>query len=253
MPQDKSAVDDFLKDLNDESKGDLFNTDEKDPLEDPKKPEDVEGTEDDDKKVPFHKNPKVMKFVEKQIKKAMESYKPAAADAPRQESKTDSDEVTKTLEAIIGNDTAEKRAAVEYLRSLGDKASERAIEKMRKEQEEKERQQSEEDKEALEELESGIEEIEENYNVDFDKNPKQLDAFKEYLLELAPRRNGVIVGFPNIPAAWKEFAEKSKRPNTRAKDFAARSVARPGDSTAAPQSTDHSWDAVDRMLSKLSN
>ena len=140
---------------------------------------------------------------------------------------------------------------MKYLRSLGEKSAEQALAKMKEEQAAADRRQSEEEQAVANELSEALEEIEETYNVDFDKSPKVLEQFKEYITELAPRRNGEIVGFPNIPAAWKEFSAKLKQPNSRAKDFASRSVARPGDSTAAPQSEDHSWEATSKMISKL--
>lgn len=243
------AVDDFLNGL-DETVKDPFETEVKDPFgtEKPK----VE--EEDEKPLPFHKDPKVQRYVEKEISKALEKVKPSERERFVQETKTDDDNY---YERLIGNDTPEKLAMIKEAKArdakLLEMAEERAVGRITQEQQKS----TEEDQRAQEELKQGFEEIEETYNVDLTSNTpraKQIRTeFVEYIRKIAPKdKDGEVLAFPDLNASFEEFQEKKKTPtNSRAKELASRSMSRSTDALNAPAKTDNSWNAVDKLFSNL--
>jgi len=84
-----NEVDEFLGGLKGEQDNDPFKSEAKDPFENLGSKEEVKGSEEevDEKPLPFHKDPKITKFIEKEISKRMEEYKPSAEKEFKEENK----------------------------------------------------------------------------------------------------------------------------------------------------------------------
>lgn len=213
----------------------------------------------DEKPLPFHKDPKVQRYVEKEVKKALESHAPERIS----EIVTPSDvkDVITAFTEIIGNDTPEKVKALnaleKTLQGADERASQKAIERFQKQQEENIQKAADENAKALEELETSIDEIEETYKVDLSSNSTQAKAtrsqFIDYVRKIAPKdANGEVSGFPDLIGAFEDFQDRQKRaPATRAKELANRGLTRSSD---APETLTRpkSWSDVDKMISGLS-
>lgn len=248
MDNEKDAVSDFLNGVTEDR--DLFK-------EEPTVTQ--ESNETEDKPIPFHKDPKVQRYVEKQIEKALRD-KPSVEQQFRQEvTQSDVKDVISAFTAIIGNDTPEKVKALEALEKTlngaDERASQKAIERFQKQQEELIQKATEADKRAQYELDNYFDEIEENYNVDLTSNSasaKQLRSqFIEYVRKVAPKdEKGEVERFPDLVGAFEEFQERNKRTASRAKELANRGITRSSDTTvSAPQGK--SWKDVERYISKL--
>lgn len=256
MPQDKSAISEFLSETKEEKSP--FATEKQELFSEPivKDPEEEE-VDGEEKPLPFHKDPKVQRYVEKQIAKALKDVpRQSAVQEFREVTKGQEDEITDVLTRIIGNDTPEKQQGVKDLRkvlnSLEEKGAQRALAELGQQAE----AQRQEDVKAQEELDNGFEEIEETFNVDLSSNAptakKTRSDFIDYVRKIAPKNEeGEVTAFPDLPSAWEEFQEKAKRPsNDRAKQLAARGMQRSGDATQQPK-TGASWKDVERLFSKL--
>jgi hypothetical protein len=231
----------------------LGNTDDKDIFSEKVSTDEqvLDDVEQDEKPLPFHQDPKVQRYVEKQIAKALK-------DIPQTAERKFKDEVEEinlpsSFVELIGNDTPEKRKVLkdmsDYMTSIPEKAQQQFLEK----QAEIAQKQTQAEQAAQEELESSLEQIEEDYKVDLSAGKALRTQFIEYVRKIAPKdENGDVSAFPDLVASFEEFQEKNKRPATRAKELASRGMTRSGDTTtAAPQG--RSWKDVDKFLSTLSN
>lgn len=261
----KSEVDTFLEQVGGKAPTDPFVKDESDPLantkvEEGSVDEGTKGTADDgqedDKTLPFHKDPKVQRYIEKEIGKKLKDMKPAEAPA-RQELDGTEDELTETLIEIIGNDTPQKVAAVKKFRAqlgrLKEEGAEAALEQIRAQAEAVEAEEAE----ARETLETAFENIEEEFDVDLSSNTnaarKERSDFVDFIKRISPKdADGDIIQFPDFPEAYKLFksTQKPTTDNKRAKDLASRSMARSTDSGATPTGG-KTWKDVDRIFSKI--
>lgn len=250
MPNDKkeSSTVDFLNEI---GKSEPFKEEVI-----PKEDNSGEEVEKEEKQLPFNKDPKVQRYIEKQVEKALKSM-------PREETKFREDikdeiNLPSSFVKLIGNDTEEKRQVLkdmsDYLSSLPEKAKEKFLEEQREAVQAQER----EDAAAVEELNTSFEEIEENYDVDLSSNSAQAkktrSEFVDYIRKIAPKNeDGEVVAFPDLISAFEEFQEKGKRAlpnNSKAKNLASRGLTRSSDTTTeAPQG--RSWKDVDRYFSKL--
>lgn len=252
MPNGKS-VSEFLNNLTP--------TEEVFKEEDSASTEIVESKIEKEEKLPFHKDPKVQKFIEKEISKRLADVKPSVEQTFRKEV-TDEINLPPALVKFVGNDTEEKRQVLNdlavYLDSLTDKAQEKFLEKL----EEQKQEQVQEDNAAVEELENGFEEIEDQFGVDLTSNSpsaQKLDAdFRSYIRKIAPKdENGEVKAFPDLVSAFEEFQEKNTRtkPASRAKELATRGMTRSTDtSNAAPvlkSGKGDPWRQVDQYFDKL--
>lgn len=254
MPEDKtnkSAIDEFLGGLN-KSPENPFES--KDPFA-----VEAEETEDkgeekvEEKPLAFHRDPKVLKFIEKEVEKRTRDLKPT--DAPK--AVDSEDEFTEVLTRVIGNDTPEKVQAVKDMRKVFGSLEERGAQKALAQIQAQAQQRIEEDKAAQEELESSFEDIEESYGVDLTSNTpaaRKLDTeFRNYIRKIAPKNaDGDVAAFPDLTAAFETFQELQKRPsNNRAKELASRGMSRSNDASSAPVNTDKSWKGVEKLFNKL--
>lgn len=218
--------------------------------------EETETVEEDDKPLPFHKDPKVQRYVEKEIAKALKDLPDHSEERKFRQEVQDEISLPPALIKLVGNDTPEKREALKelssYLESLPQKAQEQFQEKMMEEQ----RQVAEKDDAALNELNQGFEDIEESFGVDLSSNTASAQrtrtAFVEYLRKVSHKNeDGEVDQFADIPAAWEEFQERNTKPSSsRARELASRGMTRSTDtSNTGPQGK--SWKDVDRFFEGL--
>lgn len=106
------------------------------------------------------------------------------------------------------------------LENYGQKAQERAIEAIRKEQAEEAKRVKEEEQS----LDSMIENIEEDHNVSLTKEQKQ--GFFKYMEKMSPKNdNGEVIAYADPDAVWEIFSSKLQaKPVNPAKDFASRGM-----------------------------
>lgn len=251
--KERSAVADFLGEFG--NKGvpkDLFNDAPKDPFAQEEVVETPVEEVKEEKPLPFNKDPKVQKFIEKEISKRMAEFKPTEST---KEQRQENDEVVDALEAVIGNDTPEKRRAVQALRDRLDEGTRKITE-----WEQQQHQAEVADKEAEEELSNAFDNIEETFDVDITSNNpiarKTRQEFVSFVEKIAPKdRNGDIVDYPDMNSAWEMFDERRKAttPPSRAKELASRSMARSaetGTAQAIPVNK-HSFERTDNFIESL--
>lgn len=249
------AVKKFL-DFAEEDK--TFDDDTENPFSDGDEPEVVEEPEESkEKPLPFNKDPKVQKYLEKEMNKLREEF--ASQQTVREEPKNqDTTDVVSAFEAIIGNDTPEKVAALKSLeRALGNvdqRASEKAIAKL----DEIRLQESLADKEAEDELSEAFDSIEDTYGVDISSNTqsakKLRNDFVTYVERIAPKdRNGDIIAYPDMSSAWETFSEikKATQIPSRAKELASRGTARSAEAVITEPQKRVSFDMADDFIASL--
>lgn len=208
----------------------------------------------EDKPLAFHQDPKVQRYVEKQIEKALKDIKPVERQF-RQEV-ADDIKLPSSFIKLVGNDTEEKREVLKdlsnYFGTLKGEARQEFLQELKQQQQ----QQVEADKKAQNELNEYFEEIEETYNVDLSSKSatakKTRSEFIDYVRKIAPKNeDGEVSGFPDLVAAYETFQELSKRTApSRAKELASRGLTRSTDAAPALPAG-RSWKDVDRFFSKL--
>jgi hypothetical protein len=245
----KNEADEFLNGLDDSSKEFDENTDPfaEETTTEAKEPEEVE----EEKPLPFHKDPKVQRYVEKQIAKALEGK-----TVEKEFVKEAGESVDDYYERLIGNDTPEKIAMIREAKLRDEKllaqAEERAFSRLTQEQQ----REVESDRKAEEELDNSLEEIEETFNIDLTSNSpvarKTRVDFMKFVEKIAPKdRNGEITEFPDMNAAFETFqSTRQVAQPSRAKDLAARGVARSGEVSSKPQER-VTFDNMDSFFDKL--
>lgn len=249
MPNEKNAVIDFLNEVSPPK--DIF-----------KEETQVDNTEEqmvEEKAVPFHKDPKVQRYVERQIEKALKDRLSVEREFKEAVS-SDVKDVIGAFATIIGNDTPEKVKALEALEKTlngaDERASTKAIERFQKQMQDEQQKATEADIKAQNELDDYFEEIEETYNVDLSSNSaaakKTRADFIEYVRKIAPKNEqGEVAQFPDLVNAFETFQERQQRaPATRAKELASRGMTRSADTNNAPI-TGKSWKDVDAYFDKL--
>lgn len=255
-----NELDDFLKDIK-ETPEDPFEQSkphEKEESTETVETEETTEEEKEEKPLPFHKDPKVARFVEKEVEKRLKDFKPIERVVT--ENTEDSDDITDVLTRIIGDDTPEKRAGVKDLRRVlierEEKGAQRALEQLQNEKNEERQAEAE----AQDELTRGFEEVEENFNVDLTSNTPQVrkerGEFVDFIKRIAPKdENGDVTQFPDLAESYQLFKDTRKpaQNNTRAKELASRGMARSTETTTTATNTDKSWDAVDKIFGKLSD
>ena len=254
-----NEVDEFLGDLK-ETENDPFKSETVDPLALPEKEEkkEEEVEEKPEEKLPFHKDPKVQKFIEKEIEKRMSSVEPRVIEREVTSEKQD-DPLTDVLTRIIGNDTPEKISAIKDFEKALHSREERVREEALREIDNRVDEEKQAEAQALNELQEGFENIQDTFGVDITSNKPQAVAtrkeFIDFVKRVAPKDDdGQVVEFPDLEETFQLFQDiqKSKQPTSnRAKELAARSTARSSDASVTPQSTDKSWNAVEKWFNKL--
>ena len=240
-----SVVDEFLGQVNGEEK----TIDETNPFANVtvEQKEEVKVDEPEaEKPIAYHEDPKLRRYIEKEIAKATANLTPREETKFREDVKEDG--FIKAFETIIGNDTPEK---VNALRMLKDE-----VEGIRQEARSvKEELQAEKqaDLDAERELAKGFENIEETFNVDFTQNKKLRSDFVEFIEKVAPKDEyGEIKDYPDFEQTFKLFQEINKKPqNVRNKELASRGTQRSSDASTTQMPTDTSWKGVEKFFSTL--
>jgi hypothetical protein len=254
MDKEKSAVENFLSGTTNES---MFEK-AKDPFEIPLETNEVENQEveevKEEKPVPFNKDPKVQRFIEKQIEKRLKDLKPSEPER-KQEVNDDDDYYAR----LIGNDTPEKLAMIKEAKAREERQLQLAEERAFNRLSQKEQEEARADAEAEEELSSAFESIEETYDVDISSNNPQArknrQEFISFVEKMAPKdRYGEIIDYPDMISAWETFSEikKSTAQPSRAKELAARGLSRSAE-TSVKQEKRVDWNAVEEMMDGLKN
>ena len=260
----KDEVDNFLDGLNNEPKEDPFKPESEDPFASTKVED--EGDSKDDKaeeKLPYHKDPKVQKFIEREITKHLESIKPTESEKFTKEvnNASEEDSISEVLTRIIGNDTPEKVSAIkDFKKALGgmkEEAKQEALNEIKAREDEGRQAEIE----AQEQIESAFEDIEEEFNVDLTSSSptakKLRSDFVDFIRRIAPKdKDGQVKDYPDFNEAFILFKDMKKEDPTtsRAKDLASRGMSRSGSgdtSSANKPIQDSSWKAVDKFFGKF--
>ncbi len=241
MDKEQKALKDFLGDLGGSTEEAELNLDGTTDTTTEDKTDDEPVVPAEEEQLPFHKDPKVQKYIERQLDKKLKNYQPT-----RQEQFiTDVQEDTSLIDAftgIIGNDTPEKVHALKLLQKSIDnmeartkKAEEASavVDEMRKNQQE--------EQQSIRYLEDSIERIEENYNVDLTSGSsasrKARNDFLDFLGKISPKdEDGEIRDYADPEESFEIFQSlKKPQVNTQAKDIASRGITRSSaDSTNTP-------------------
>lgn len=246
-----NAVEDFLKDVKGDSNEELFNQELVPPIVEKKEVEEV---------VPFHKDPKVTKFIEKEVDKKIKDrladIGPSATESFEKETKEQSDELSEVLVRIIGNDTPEKLSAIKDFKKVFNGMEERGAQRALAQLQEKEQESRQAEQDAQNELSEGFSNIEETFKVDLtsEESKDERSRFVDFIKLVAPKdEDGQVAEYPDLTETYRAFKQINKpESNNRAKELAARSMTRSSDTTVSPASGDKSWNSVDRFFNSLS-
>lgn len=203
-----------------------------------------------EKPLPFNKDPKVQKFIDKEIEKRLKDFK---VEPTKEVTKVDDDYYVR----LIGNDTPEKVAMIKESQARDERMLQQAEERAFNRLSQKEQEAVKAEKEAEAELENAFDNIEETYDVDISStNPiakKTRQDFVTFIERIAPKNSrGEIVDYPDMTSAWETFQEvqKATKQPSRAKELASRSMARSAETTVE-QIKRPSWDSVDAFIESL--
>lgn len=163
-------------------------------------------------------------------------------EAQKLKAETD-DDYLKAVEKIYGTETPEAVTATELLKNalkgVGEKATERALEKFREEQ----RQAQEAVKNEEKQLDSMVEEIEDENNLILTDAQKK--GFFALLEKMSPKDgNGQVIHFADPHAVWEVYQSKTPKTENRAKDLSSRSMVQSGASKESKLEND----ALERLL-----
>lgn len=256
MENEPDAVSSFLKEANSGESEPIIELEESSELFGKEEPK-VEDKSVEDKRVPFAKDPKIQRYIQKELDKRIKDIKLPEAKETVRESIQEADSVLDAFTMIIGNDTAEKKMALEKLAKGLSERDERTYKRAVTEIQSIQQRQTEDDKKAEAELVQGLESIEEEFEVDITSNTPQAKKtrgeFVDFIARIAPKNgDGDITSYPDMAQAFVLFRDISKKasPN-RAKELASRGIERSGEASSAPASTEKSWASVDKMLAKM--
>lgn len=250
-----NAVDEFLGDLKNNDGDGVFEASKENPFENENiAQEEVVQEEVKEKPIPFHKDPKVLKFIEKEVEKRANAFKPQT-----EEQKFVGDDIDDVLTRIIGNDTPEKVSAIKDFRKVLLEREERGAERALSQLDQRRQAEIQEENDARAELEEGFETIESTFNVDLSsKTPqarKTRNDFIEFIQRIAPKdENGEVSDYPDFEETFKLFQERKKPElNTRNRELASRGMARSGETSTTPKDRDFSWKGVEKAISGMFN
>lgn len=252
-----NELDDFLGDLKEvekdpfEATPDVLETTEEEPV--------VETEEVEEEKIPYHKDPKVQKFIEKEIEKRMPQVQPTIEKPV--EVTPEEDPLVDVLNRVIGNDTPEKIQAIKDFKKALDSRDTNTRAEALKEIDARVNEEKQAEQEAHNELVKGFEDIEDTFKVDITSDKeiaqKTRGEFVDFIKRIAPKdADGQVSEYPDLKESFKLFQDIQKgtaqpKPN-RAKELANRSSARSNDASVVQENTDKSWNAVEKWFGKLS-
>lgn len=248
-PKNNSAEDDFMAGLNKSEENPL------EPLADDLFPEEavVEEKEGEPKPLPYHKDEKLQRYIDKQVEKRIKSTAPSVAETFKQETSVGDPDLVNAFTAIIGNDTPEKVVALKALEkslsNVDERATAKAVERLQQVQQEAVEREQREITEAESELEEGFDDIESHYGIELTDRQKQ--AYKEFLVRIEPR--GGYDEYPDFIETFDVFKNSYKRSsNTQAKALASRGLERSSSASVTPKLVSDGksslWSQVDKIL-----
>lgn len=247
MANETKEVDDFLAGLTNDGQADPLTQSTEDPFnqpnEEPKESKTEEGeTEVKEEKVPFHKDPKIQRFIEREIAKRIPETKPV------QETSIESDKLEAFATKIFGNDTPENKSKADEFKNILQDIYKEGARMAEEKVESRFQAETQADQEAEETLMQGFESIEETYGVDLQapQNKKLKGQFIDYVEAIAPKdANGEMTDFPDMVGGFKIF--QSLRQGTsqtpRAKELASRSGERGTSGDISKPQERLSWDS----------
>lgn len=240
MPNEqKSAVESFLEGA-EESTSQFEQP--VDPFEVPLEKTIVEDKEE--KPVPYHKDEKLQKYIDKVVENRLKDLSPAAKVENREE---DDDYYVR----LIGNDTPEKVAMVREAKARDERMLKQAEDRVFSRLSESKQEEAREQEEADKELENAYEGIKETFDVDLTSNPKLRSEFLTFVEKIAPKdEDGDIINFPDMSSAWETFSEINKGQPSRAKQLASRGMSRSSEASNV-QIKKVNWNAVEEYLDSL--
>ncbi len=250
MDKNKSAVEAFLEGDSNEN---MFANPTKDPFEAVVSEGDEPSVEEpkEEKPLPFHKDPKVQRFIDKEIEKRLKDIQP---NEPEKKSETDEDDYYARL---IGNDTPEKVAMIKEAKARDERLLSQAEERAFNRLSAKEQEALQEDQEAEEELGNAFENIEETYDVDITSNSPQArkvrQDFVSFVERIAPKNSyGEVIDYPDMNSAWETYSEmkRSTAQPSRAKELASRGMSRSAE-TSVKDTKKVDWNAVEEFMDTL--
>lgn len=258
MDEDQKAVEDFLGDLKDDGQKDPLTSESDDPfasIEQEEKGNQTEEVEPElkdkvEKPLPFNKDPKIQRFIDKQVEKALANRPEPTQAKEVQEDYFDG--VIKAFEGIIGNDTPEKVTALNSLRNSLSTLEERTLSKSEERAEARRQGELAIEQEYENKLTDGFETIEEETGIDLyaPQNKKLRVRFIDFVEKVAPKENGEISELPDIGETFKAFQSmyKPQSQTPRAKELASKSMERSGEVTQQKDTGRISWDNVGEKI-----
>lgn len=217
----------FLKDIEQESVFDVLDA----PLVPEEKQEDPEDPEiqPDEIKNRRHKRLEAKLEAEREANIILNARLSAIAEAKKSQ---DTPDYLASVEKLYGTDTPEAQTATELLKnalkSVGEDAERRAVERIREEREAEKAELKKE--EAV--LDTMLEELEDEYSIDLTsgKSEAMRKGFFTLLEKMSPKDSqGNVTAYADHHAVWEEYRSKiAKKPDTRAKDLAARTTIQSG-------------------------
>jgi len=252
MPKETNVLDEFLGNVEENND---FAQPEKNPLDVTEKViENTQEGESEEKKperIPFAKDPKVQKFIEKELNKRLAEFERKIDKVSEKSENKDEDDFWLRL---IGDDKPEKLSFIKEAKVREEKmqqiAEEKAFQRLQAERNREEIEVSQ----SQEELENSIDEIEEEFNIDLTSNDpivrKTRQDFLKYVEKIAPKdREGEIIAFPDMLSAFETFNQLRTKTssNARAKDLASKGVSRQGE-TATVSNERPTFDNVDDLI-----
>lgn len=229
MTDETNSNEEFLGDLKDnadkdpltQENEDAFASIDKEVKENPV--EVTEEKEEVEKPIPFHKDPKVQRYIEKEISKRIPE--------PTQEKESQEDYfdgVVKAFTSIVGNDTPEKVTALNALKDSLSTLEQRTVQKAFDRQDSVRQEELRAEKEAEDELTEGFEAVEQEIGVDLyaPENNKLRGRFIDFIKKVAPKEDGEISSLPDIVETFKAFQSlnKTQTQTPRAKELASQSI-----------------------------
>ncbi len=240
-----SEQDEFLKELEvkADERADTFGNLEV-PAEEAKDPEDPE-TQPESVKDRRHRRLEEKLQAEREANIALNERLRVLAEV-KAEQDTEASEYLKSVERIYGTDTPEATAATELLKTAlkgaKEEAKAEALAALREEQQ-KAAQEVAKEEQAIDSM---LEELEDQYGIDLTSKSSEATrrAFLTTLEKMSPKdSDGNIIAYAD-PHGVYEYLQSKKKPDTRAKDLASRSMTQSGASGESKLAVD----ATERFL-----
>lgn len=227
MPNEQEE---FLKDLNPDTKSDVLT----EPLVPPEaeKPTEEQAETDEDKFNRRERRLAAKLQAERESSIALAARLEALTEAQKF-SRENTPEVDETIARIYGTNTPEAAEATALLQkaltNAENRATEKALEKFREEQQREQEAVAKEEKS----LDAMIDDIEDETGQTLDKQTRH--GFFQLLEKLSPKdKDGNIIAYADHTAVWEELQVRRQPQQNRAKDLAARSMVSTG---ASPKTT----------------